>query len=38
MADWMGAHTVEIDSSHVATISHPDTVTQLITSAADATG
>ena len=38
MADRMGAHTVEIDSSHVAMISHPDVVAQLITSAADATG
>jgi pimeloyl-ACP methyl ester carboxylesterase len=38
MADRMGAHAVEIDSSHVAMISHPDVVTQLITAAADATG
>jgi hypothetical protein len=34
MAHRMGAHTVEIDSSHVAMISHPDAVTNLILSAA----
>ncbi len=34
MAHRMAAHTVEIDSSHVAMISHPATVTNLILSAA----
>jgi pimeloyl-ACP methyl ester carboxylesterase len=34
MAKRAGAHTVEIDSSHVAMISHPDEVTDLIRSAA----
>jgi pimeloyl-ACP methyl ester carboxylesterase len=34
MAHRMGAHTVEIDSSHVAMISHPATVTALILDAA----
>jgi pimeloyl-ACP methyl ester carboxylesterase len=34
MAQRMGAHTVEIDSSHVAMISHPDVVFDLITAAA----
>jgi pimeloyl-ACP methyl ester carboxylesterase len=37
MAHRMGAHTVEIDSSHVAMISHPGTVTDLILSAVHAT-
>jgi hypothetical protein len=32
----MGAVTVEIPSSHVAMVSHPDDVTQLIKNAADA--
>jgi pimeloyl-ACP methyl ester carboxylesterase len=32
----MGATTVEVDSSHVAMVSHPDEVTALITAAADA--
>ncbi|GLZ43458.1 alpha/beta hydrolase [Actinokineospora sp. NBRC 105648] len=32
-----GSRTVEIDSSHVAMITHPDVVTRLITSAAHAT-
>src|ERR1700676_1235679 len=32
----MGAPTVEIPSSHVAMVSHPDEVTQLITAAAEA--
>jgi pimeloyl-ACP methyl ester carboxylesterase len=31
----MGATTVEVPSSHVAMVSHPDEVTQLITAAAD---
>jgi pimeloyl-ACP methyl ester carboxylesterase len=35
-ASRMGATTIEIPSSHVAMVSHPDEVTQLITSAADA--
>jgi pimeloyl-ACP methyl ester carboxylesterase len=30
MAQRMGAHTIEIDSSHVAMISHPGAVTDLI--------
>ena len=34
MAHRVGAHTVKIDSSHVAMISHPKTVTDLILSAA----
>jgi pimeloyl-ACP methyl ester carboxylesterase len=34
MAHRIGAHTVKIDSSHVAMISHPKTVTDLILSAA----
>ena len=38
MAKRAGAHTVEIDSSHVAMISHPDAVTDLIRSAAAGTG
>ena len=33
MAQRMGAHTIEIDSSHVAMISHPGAVTDLILSA-----
>jgi len=37
MAKRAGAHTVEIDSSHVAMISHPDAVTDLIRSAATGT-
>ncbi|MGW3242439.1 alpha/beta fold hydrolase [Streptomyces sp. NPDC001070] len=32
-----GSHTVEIDSSHVAMISHPDTVVRMIREAADST-
>jgi pimeloyl-ACP methyl ester carboxylesterase len=32
----MGATTVELDSSHVVMISHPDEVTALIQSAVDA--
>jgi pimeloyl-ACP methyl ester carboxylesterase len=35
-AQRMGATTVEVDSSHVAMISHPDEVTDLIRSAVDA--
>jgi pimeloyl-ACP methyl ester carboxylesterase len=35
MARRMGAHTIEIDSSHVAMISHPAIVTQLILAAAN---
>jgi pimeloyl-ACP methyl ester carboxylesterase len=35
-AQRMGATTVELDSSHVAMISHPDEVTALIQSAVDA--
>jgi pimeloyl-ACP methyl ester carboxylesterase len=35
-AQRMGATTVEVDSSHVVMISHPDEVTALITSAVDA--
>ena len=34
-ASRMGATTVEVDSSHVAMVSHPDEVTALITTAAD---
>jgi pimeloyl-ACP methyl ester carboxylesterase len=34
MAHRMGAHTEEINSSHVAMISHPDEVTELILDAA----
>lgn len=37
MAKRMGAHTVEIRSSHVAMISHPGVVTALITDAARST-
>lgn len=36
MAERAGAHTVEIDSSHVAMISHPDAVSKLIRDAARA--
>jgi pimeloyl-ACP methyl ester carboxylesterase len=36
MAQRAGAHTVEIDSSHVAMISHPDAVAKLIRDAAHA--
>ena len=36
MAARAGAHTVEVASSHVAMISHPQEVTELITAAADA--
>ena len=32
----MGATTVEVESGHVAMVSHPDEVTQLITTAAEA--
>lgn len=35
-AQRMGATTIEVDSSHVAMISHPDEVTAFITSAVDA--
>jgi pimeloyl-ACP methyl ester carboxylesterase len=35
-ASRMGAVTIEIPSSHVAMVSHPDDVTQLIKNAADA--
>jgi pimeloyl-ACP methyl ester carboxylesterase len=35
-ASRMGATTVEIPSSHVAMVSHPDEVAQLIESAAQA--
>jgi len=35
-AQRMGATTVEVDSSHVAMISHPDEITALIQSAVDA--
>jgi pimeloyl-ACP methyl ester carboxylesterase len=38
MATRAHAHTVEIDSSHVPMISHPDAVTGLIEKAAEATG
>jgi pimeloyl-ACP methyl ester carboxylesterase len=34
-ASRMGATTIEVPSSHVAMVSHPDEVTQLITAAAD---
>ena len=34
-AQRMGATTVELDSSHVVMISHPDEVTDLILSAVD---
>jgi hypothetical protein len=34
MAHRMGAHTEEINSSHVAMISHPDEVTEHILDAA----
>jgi pimeloyl-ACP methyl ester carboxylesterase len=34
MAHRMGAHTEQIDSSHVAMISHPKAVTELILDAA----
>jgi pimeloyl-ACP methyl ester carboxylesterase len=37
MARRMGAHTIEINSSHVAMISHPGTVTRLILNAVSAT-
>jgi hypothetical protein len=37
MATRAHAHTVEINSSHVAMISHPDAVTDLIEKAARAT-
>lgn len=37
MAHRMGAHTIEVDSSHVAMISHPKLVTSLITQADRAT-
>ncbi len=32
----MGATTIEVPSSHVAMVSHPDEVTRLIESAAEA--
>ncbi len=35
MAKRMGATTVEIDSSHVAMVSHPDKVTALIMRASE---
>jgi len=34
-ASRMGATTVEVPSSHVAMVSHPDEVTQLIKTAAE---
>ena len=34
-AQRMGATTVEIESGHVAMVTHPDEVTQLITKAAE---
>jgi hypothetical protein len=34
MAKRAGAHTIEIRSSHVAVMSHPDKVTDLILAAA----
>jgi hypothetical protein len=34
MATRMHAHTVQIDSSHIAVVSHPGAVTDLILSAA----
>lgn len=37
-AQRMGASTVEVASSHVAMVSHPDEVVSLIEAAADATG
>jgi pimeloyl-ACP methyl ester carboxylesterase len=37
MAERMGAHTIQIDSSHVAMISHPGVVTRLILDADRAT-
>lgn len=37
MASRMGAHTVEVDSSHAVMFSHPEAVTDLITSAVAAT-
>ena len=36
-AQRMGATTVEVPSSHVAMVSHPDEVVRLIEAAADAT-
>ena len=35
-ASRMGATTIEVPSSHVAMVSHPDEATQLIVSAAEA--
>jgi hypothetical protein len=35
-ASRMGATTIEVASSHVAMVSHPDEVTGLITAAAEA--
>jgi len=37
MAKHIGAHTVEIDSSHVSFISHPQVVVHLIEEAVHAT-
>jgi pimeloyl-ACP methyl ester carboxylesterase len=34
MAERAGSHTIEINSSHVAMMSHPDVVTKLILQAA----
>ncbi len=36
-AQRMGAHTVEVPSSHLAMVSHPDEVVKLIETAANAT-
>ncbi|MGW2353254.1 alpha/beta fold hydrolase [Actinacidiphila glaucinigra] len=36
-AERAGSHTVEIDSSHVAMLSHPDAVVRMIREAADST-
>lgn len=36
LASRMGASTIEVPSSHVAMVSHPDEVTQLIKTAAEA--
>lgn len=37
MAAWMHAHTMEVDSSHVAMVSHPGALTDLNLSAVQAT-
>jgi hypothetical protein len=36
MAERMGAETVEVASSHVAMVSHPDAVAELVETAARA--